>query len=136
MFYIYHAFPLLHIVATQLESGGICSELATDNAGSLAAVNSATLAFLVRAVGAFFARIVVALPIFTEFFMFPEICAVFCPCAPEVEASVRSRNAGLPPGDRVNGWVRARLQPLEIVSKLQCSHYFSSTATTRCGCGL
>ena len=42
MFYIYHAFPLLHIVATQLESEGICSGLATDNAGSLAAVNSAT----------------------------------------------------------------------------------------------
>ena len=53
MFYIYHAFPLLQTVATQLESEGICSGLATDNAGSLAAVNSATLAFLVRAVGAF-----------------------------------------------------------------------------------
>ena len=114
MFYIYHAFPLLHIVATQLESEGICSGLATDNAGSLAAVNSATLAFLVRAVGAFFARIVVALPIFTEFFMFPY--AVFCPYVTEAEASLRSGNAGLPPGDRVNGWVRARLQPLEIVS--------------------
>ena len=69
-------------------------------------------AFLVR--WCFFVNILVALPIFTEFLIFP--CAVFCPCAPEVEASMMSRNAGLPPGDRVNGWVRARLQPLEIVS--------------------
>ena len=39
MFYIYHAFPLFQTVATQLESDSICSGLATDNAGSLAAVN-------------------------------------------------------------------------------------------------
>ena len=73
MFYIYHAFPLLQTVATQLESGGICSGLATDNAGSLAAVNSATLAFLVRAVGAFFCQNCGGLAYFYRVFYVP-IC--------------------------------------------------------------
>ena len=79
MFYIYHAFPLLQIVATQLESEGICSGLATDNAGSLAAVNSATLAFLVPAC-CFFGRILAAMPIYYRVFLCSqETSSLFAP---------------------------------------------------------
>ena len=108
MFYIYHAFPLLQIVATQLESEGICSGLATDNAGSLAAVTVPHWRFWFL-LAAFLAEFWWLCLFLQSFLMFPGNFVAFCPCATEVEASVRSCNAGLPPGDRVNGWVRARL---------------------------
>ena len=72
MFYIYHAFPLLQIVATQLESEGICSGLATDNAGSLAAVNSAVSGPLLL-----FCQNFAGIPIFTRFVCVPKNCDVF-----------------------------------------------------------
>ena len=73
MFYIYHAFPLLQIVATQLESEGICSGLATDNAGSLAAVNSATG---VSGLSLLFCRNFGGIPTYLpDLFVFPNVFA-------------------------------------------------------------